>query len=179
MRALHAIGFEKALAFVWYGWFGWLLHISLPPVRVWLLRLVGARVGQDTVILDVDYANLYHYGFRRFRIGDRCFLGDGVLLDVRGGITLEDDVTLSNRTNIISHINVGFTDHPLQKIYPTKESPVVIKRGAYVGTGAIILPGVTIGRESMVGAGAVVTKNVAPRTLVVGVPAKLKKKLSL
>ena len=144
---------------------------------MWLLRLSGASVGWDTVVFDVRFANLYHYGFSRLKIGRRCFLGDEVMLDVRGGLTLEDDVTISNRASLVSHINVGYPDHPLQKIYPTKESRVMIKRGAYIGTGAIILPGVTIGRESVVGAGAVVTKDVPPRTLVVGSPAKAVKKL--
>lgn len=177
MKALQSIGIGKALAFVWYGFYAWLLHISLPPVRVVFLRLAGATIGRDSVVFDVDFANLYHYGFSRLTIGERCFLGDQVMLDVRGGITLEDDVTISNRTNIVSHINVGFADHPLQKRYPTKESPVLIKKGAYIGSCAIILPGVTVGRESVVGAGAVVTKSVSDKTLVVGVPATMVKKL--
>lgn len=167
----------KAIKFVLFGVYAWLLHISLPPVRVWLLRLAGASIGRDTVIFDVQFVNVYHYGFSRLHIGNRCFLGDGVMLDVRGGVTLEDDVTISNRTNIVSHINVGFADHPLQETYPTRESPVLFKRGAYVGTGAIILPGITVGERSVVGAGAVVTKSVSSRTLVAGVPARVIKKL--
>lgn len=178
MKALQTIGFLKAIRFVWYGWFSWLLDISLPPVRVGLIRLAGAKVGKDTVIMDVRFANLYHDGFRKLHIGNRCFIGDEVKLDVRGGITFENDVTISGRATIVTHINVGFDDHPLQKYYPTKESQVVIKQGAYIGTGAIILPGVTIGRESVVGAGAVVTKDVPAHTLVAGVPAKEVKKIS-
>ena len=50
---------------------------------------------------------------------------------------------------------------------------VVIKRNAYIGAGAIILPGVTIGEYSIVAAGAVVTKDVPPRTIVAGVPARV------
>ncbi len=176
-KAIQAIGFTKALRFVWFGWYAGLLHISLPPVRVWLLRLAGATIGQDTVIFDVRFANLYHYGFSRLSIGNRCFLGDEVMLDLRGGITLEDDVTVSNRSNIVTHINVGYADHPLQKAYPTKESRVTVKRGAYIGTAATILPGVTIGSESVVGAGAVVTKDVRSKIVVVGVPAKPIKKV--
>ncbi|MEK7533665.1 MAG: hypothetical protein AAB542_04485, partial [Patescibacteria group bacterium] len=64
-----------------------------------------------------------------------------------------------------------------QRQYPTKESPVIFKRGVYVGTGAIILPGVTIGQYSVVGAGAVVTRSVPPRVTVAGVPARIIKKL--
>lgn len=175
MKTLKTVGIWKAIRFVWFFMFCEILRWSLPPVRVWLLRLSGARVGRDTVIFDVRFANLYHYGFSKLTIGNRCFLGDEVMLDVRGGITLEDDVTISNRANIVSHINVGYPDHPLQKTYPTKEARVVIRRGAYIGTGAIILPGVTIGKESVVAAGAVVTKSVPDHAMVAGVPAVKKK----
>lgn len=177
MKTLKTIGIWKALRFLWFSWYSWLLHVSLPPVRVWLLRLAGAHVGRDCVFFDVRFANLYHYGFSNVSIGNKCFIGDEVTLDARGGFTLEDHVTLSNGCSIVTHINVGFEDHPLQKLYPTKESRVVIKKGAYIGTGAIILPGVTIGRESVVAAGAVVTKNVPAHVMVAGVPAKVKKEL--
>jgi len=177
MKALQSIGIGKVLRFVWYAFFAWLLGLSLPPVRVWLLRLGGSKIGPDTVMFDVRFTNLYHYGFRRLIIGSRCFLGDEVMLDVRGGITLEDGVTISNRTTVVSHINVGYPDHPLQRSYPTKESRVVIKKGAYIGTGAIILPGITIGQKSVVGAGAVVTKDVPGGVMVAGVPATFKKKI--
>lgn len=176
MKIVKTIGIVKAFRFLWYIWYSWLIHISLPPMRVWLMRLAGAKVGRDTVVFDVKFANLYHYGFSRLMIGNRCFLGDEVMLDVRGGITLGDDVTISNRTTIVTHINVGYEDHPLRKIYPTKESSVTIRRGVYIGTGAIILPGVTLGELSVVGAGAVVTKDVKIKTVVVGVPACMVKK---
>lgn len=177
MKTIQTIGFGKAFRFLWYAWYAWLIRVSLPPVRVWLLRLAGARVGRDTVIFDVRFANLYHYGFSRLVIGNRCFLGDEVMLDVRGGVILGDDVTLSNRVNIVSHINVGYPDHPLQTAYPTREAAVTVERGAYVGTAGTVLSGVTLGRGCVVGAGAVVTKDVAKDTVVVGVPAKILKKV--
>ncbi len=179
MKSFDAIGWQKAVRFVWCGMYqGILSRAFLPPVRVWLLRLVGATVGNDCVIYNVHFDNLYHYGFAKIRIGNKCFIGDEVLLDARGGVTLEDHVTISNRVAILTHINVGYPDHPLQKAYPTKEAEVIIKRGAYIGTGAKLLPGVIIGQQSVVGAGAVVTKNVADHVVVGGVPAKIIKKLS-
>jgi len=176
MKALTSVGYKKIMAFLWYSWYAWLIHVSLPPIRVWLLRLAGASVGADSVILDVKFTNLYHYGFSRLRIGSRCFLGDEVMLDVRGGITLADDVTVSNRVTIVSHINVGYPDHPLQSVYPTREAVVLLERGVYIGTAATILPGVTLGHGSVVGAGAVVTKSVPADQVVVGVPARFLKK---
>jgi acetyltransferase-like isoleucine patch superfamily enzyme len=178
MKALREIGYNRAFSFVFYTGVAGLLHWTIiPQVRVWILRVFGAHIGQDSFIGDVTYANLYHYGFRRISVGNRCFIGDECMLDTRGGITLEDDVTISNRCTVVSHINVGYKDHPLQRVYPTKESGVRFRHGTYVGTGAIILPGVTIGRGAVVGAGAVVTRDVPDRTLVAGVPARVIKRI--
>jgi acetyltransferase-like isoleucine patch superfamily enzyme len=178
MEALKTIGIKKAFLFVWFTFYTGLLRICIfPQIRVVLMRLMGATIGSDTIIHLVSFSNLYHYGFSRLIIGNTCFLGDEVQLDCRGYITLENNVTLSNRTTVVSHINVGYPDHPLQKLYPTTEEHVIFKSGCYIGTGAIILPGVVIGKESVVGAGSVVTKSVPEKTLVAGVPAEIKKKL--
>lgn len=178
MEAIRHVGWTKAVRFVWTSLYCWLLRLSFfPQVRALLLTLAGAKIGKDTVIMNVDFANAYHYGFEKLTIGNRCFLGDGVMLDLRGGVRLEDDVTISNRTSIVTHTNVGYKSHPLQKFYPTKEEAVLLKTGSYIGTGAILLPGVTMGRESVVAAGAVVTRDVPSRTVVGGVPANVIKKL--
>ena len=166
------IGWFKAFRFVWFSCIQTLLHWSLPPIRVILLRWFGASIGKDSVILNCSFYNAYHYGFSKLTIGNKCFIGDEVMLDLRGRTVLEDYVTLSNRVTLVTHLNVGYKDHPLQKRYPTRESHILFKRGCFVGTGAIILSGVTVGRESVVGAGAVVTKNVIDKKKVVGVPAK-------
>ena len=174
MKAIRTVGIMKATRFVLWELFGGLLSVCVvPQIRVMMLRLAGASIGNDTVVQNIRFTNLYHYGFSRVAIGSRCFIGDEVMVDTRGGVKLEDDVTISNRTTIVSHINVGYPDHPLQRIYPTKERSVTIKRGAFIATGVLILPGVTIGRECVVGAGSVVVKNVADKTLVAGIPARV------
>lgn len=177
MEALKAIGLMKAFRFVLYSWYTWVLHISLPPLRTVFLRLAGAQVGTDTVIMDVSWINLYQHGFSKIRIGDRCFIGDGVLIDARGGFTMEDDVTLSHRASVVTHINVGYASHPLQKQYPEKERRVTLKHGSYIGLGASILPGVTVGTGSLVAAGSIVTKDVPDSVMAAGVPAVVKKTL--
>ncbi len=178
MMALGTIGFRKALRFVWYELYRGILRLCLlPQLRVLLMRLAGAKVGAESIVMNVSFYNLYHYGFRRLSIGTRCFLADEVMLDCRGKITLEDDVTLSNRSSLVTHMNVGYPNHPLQKAYPTKEGSVVIESGAYIGTGAIVLSGVAVGELAVVGAGAVVTRDVKPRTVVGGVPARIIKKI--
>lgn len=178
MSALSVIGWKKALRFVVFALFqATLSRVVLPPLRVWMLRLAGARVGKGCVIHNVHFDNLYHYGFSLIRIGKKCFIGDEALIDARGGVTLGDHVTLSNRVAVLTHINVGYPDHPLQKYYPTKEAKVTVNPGAYIGTGAILLPGVVVGKMAMVGAGAVVTKDVPSRSLAAGVPARVIKRL--
>jgi len=174
----ESISIAKALAFTWWSFVGWIIKIVFfPPIRTVLLRLCGARVGSDSVILNCRFSNVYHHGFRPLHIGKKVFIGDEAILDIRGGITLEDEASISNRVSIVTHMTVGYPDHPLTKYYPTKEARVTVKRGAYIGTGAIILPGVTVGEMSVVGAGAVVTKDVPSKTVVGGVPAKKIKNL--
>lgn len=178
MKALQAIGIQKAFRFVLYAIVSKVLHcVILPQTRGFIMTLCGAKIGSDTIIGNVSFANLYHYGFSKIIIGDRVFVGDECSLDCRGGIIMENDVTLSNRTMIVTHINVGYAEHPLQNKYKTRESQVTFRHGSYVGSGVILLPGVTVGYESVVGAGAVVTRNVEARTVVAGVPAKKIKKL--
>lgn len=178
MRALRTIGLGKSVRFLFSEVYRLILRdCVVPPLRTILLRLVGARIGRDSVILASEFSNLYHYGASRLRLGRRVYIGDGAMLDTRGGISLGDDVTISNRASIVTHINVGYPNHPLQRAYPTREAAVRIERGVYIGVGAIILPGVTVGRESVVAAGAVVTRSVPDHTVVGGIPARFIKKV--
>jgi acetyltransferase-like isoleucine patch superfamily enzyme len=73
---------------------------------------------------------------------------------------------------VLTHTNVGYKDHPLQEYFPASAAPVCIESGSFVGAGVTLLPGVTIGARSVVAAGAVVTEDVPPGTLVAGVPAR-------
>src|SRR5687768_10541565 len=143
-----------------------------PPVRTAWLRLLGATIGRRVILHDVRFFNLYRRGLGGLRIGDDCFVGDECLLDLAEGIRFEDHVTLAERVVVLTHTNVGYRDHPLQAHFPPSAAPVTILRGSFVGAGATILPGVTIGPEAFVAAGSVVTSDVAPRTVVAGVPAR-------
>lgn len=100
------------------------------------------------------------------KVGQKVFVGRNCIIDDTFPelITIEDEVIISAGTIIFTHD----ASTPGEVV-----SPVLIKKGAYLGAGCIILPGVTIGEFSVVGAGAVVTKDVAPSTVVVGVPARL------
>ncbi|MRN07147.1 sugar O-acetyltransferase [Lactobacillus sp. 0.1XD8-4] len=107
------------------------------------------------------------------KIGKHVFINSGVMLTDLGGIELEDQVLIAPNVTILS------VNHPLN---PTKRhgvelKPVLIKKNAWIGANATILPGVTIGRNAVVAAGAVVSKDVPANTVVAGVPAKVIKQI--
>jgi len=132
--------------------------------RVWAFAHVmpEAHVGADCNICDHTYIE------NGVVVGDRVTIKSGVFL--WEGMVVEDDVFLGP--------NATFTNDrfPRSRQLWTCES-IVIRQGATVGAGAVVLPGVTIGERAMVGAGAVVTKDVEADTVVVGNPARVLRRL--
>jgi acetyltransferase-like isoleucine patch superfamily enzyme len=173
VKALREIGPGRALRF---GLFGLAMLpyrlLVFPQLRAPYLRLLGARIGARSILHDVRFFNLYRRGMAGLRIGAECFLGDECLVDLAEAVVLEDQVTLAERVVVLTHMNVGYADHPLQRHFPAMAAPVSIGRGSFVGASATILAGVTIGPGAFVAAGSVVTEAVPARTLVAGVPAR-------
>lgn len=106
------------------------------------------------------------------KIGKHVGIMANCLFMSAGGITIEDDVLVAANSQLISN-NHDPKDHAILTC-----KPVVLKRNCWIGAGATILPGVTVGENAIVGAGAVVTKDVEPNTVVGGIPAKLIKRLA-
>lgn len=144
----------------------------ISPVRVALLRLYGARVGANVVIQRFALMNVDRAGFRALQIGDDCFIGDEVMLDLAAPITLESQVTLAARAIVLTHLNVGYQDHPLQTSFPSQTAGVTVRRGSFIGAGATILAGWSIGPTAFVAAGALVNRDVAAGEIVGGVPIR-------
>ena len=173
MKAIDEIGFARGLRFLFATLAMVPYRIALvPPLRAGWLRLLGARIGARTILHDVRFFNLYRRGLGGLTIGEECFLGDECLLDLAESITFEPQVTLAERVTVLTHMNVGYADHPLQAHFPKSADGVTLERGCFVGAGVLILPGLRLGHESCVAAGSVVTKDVPPRTLVAGNPAR-------
>lgn len=179
MKALAEIGWSRALRFGFYTAAMLPYRLALvPQLRAPWLRLLGARIGRGTIVHDVRFFNLYRRGLAGLEIADECFLGDECLLDLAEGIRLERQVTLAERVLVLTHTNVGYHDHPLQARFPAQAAPVVIEQGSFVGANVTLLPGVRVGARSFVAAGSVVTGDVAPATLVAGVPARAVRQLA-
>lgn len=106
---------------------------------------------------------------RHIRIGKNVFINSGVMMTDLGGITIEDNVLIAPRVNILT---VNHPENPDER-RGLILSPVLIRKNAWIGAGATILPGVTVGENAIVAAGAVVSKDVPPNTMVGGVPAKV------
>ena len=171
MKAIREVGAGRIFRFVWTSALLVLFRAMwLPPLRAGFLRLCGARVGSGTVIHSVRLINVDRGGFRALTIGRECFVGDEVLLDLAARVVLEDQVTLAARAMILTHMNVGYQDHPLQGRYPSKTAPVVIRRASFIGAGVTILAGCTIGPEAFVAACALVNRDVQAGESVRGVP---------
>lgn len=117
--------------------------------RIFLYRLMGIRIGTDVYMgfdieLETNYPEL---------------------------VTIGNHVTISHRCIISAHMGSP-SDTPVKRSYPLSAKPVVIEDGAWICIGATILPGVTVGRNAVVAAGAVVSRDVPADTMVGGVPAR-------
>lgn len=127
--------------------------------RIWQFSVVlaGAKIGEN--------CNLCAHTLVE---GDVC-IGNNVTL--KSGVYIWDGITLED--NVFVGPNATFTNDktPRSKIYPEQFARTIVRKGASIGANATILPGVCIGQNAMVGAGAVVTKDVPDFAVVVGNPA--------
>lgn len=116
---------------------------------------------------------------RGVKIGKHVFIGPGVNIDdlYPHLVTIEDYISIGMNSMVFAHSNPTCSLEIKQRYYPRKVAPTTIGRGAWIAPGCIILAGVTIGKNSIIGAGSVVTKDVESYTIVAGNPAKLVRRL--
>ena len=132
-------------------------------VRDLLSQITASQIDESVAIFTPFYIN---YG-KHTKIGKNVFINfDCVFLDL-GGITIEDNVLIAPKVSLLSE------GHPLSPIDRQSLVPgaILIKKNAWIGAGATILPGVTIGENAVVAAGAVVSKDVQANAVVGGIPA--------
>jgi UDP-2-acetamido-3-amino-2,3-dideoxy-glucuronate N-acetyltransferase len=135
----------------------------------------NADIGENTVIR--DFVNIFGC-----KIGKNCKIA--AFVEIQKGVTIGNNcaieafafipsgVTIEDEVFIGPHVCFTNDKKPKAVNPGWKIIPTVVKKGASIGAGSIILCGVTIGKNALVGAGSVVTKDVPPDTLVIGNPAK-------
>lgn len=132
-----------------------------------LNELLDGNIGENSTIT-TPFAGA---AFNNIKLGNNVFINSNCLAMARGGITIEDDVMIAGNVQLLSNNH----DEYERQVLTCEE--IVIKKGAWIGAGASILPGVTVGKYVIVGAGAIVTRDVPDYSVVVGIPAKVVKTL--
>jgi len=135
-----------------------------------LEKIIDSKIDKSVAVFTPLYIN---YG-KHTKIGKNVFINfDCVFLDL-GGITIEDNVLIAPKVSLLTE------GHPIEpkNRHSLIPKPIHIKKNAWIGAGATILQGVTIGENSIVAAGSVVSQNVPDNTIVGGVPAKIIKKIN-
>jgi acetyltransferase-like isoleucine patch superfamily enzyme len=108
------------------------------------------------------------------RVGRNVFIHQACMLMDIGGIEIGDDVMIGPRVSLLT---AGHPLDPGRRRRQIVAAPIVIERNVWLGAGATVLQGVTVGSDAVVAAGTVVTRDVPPRTLVAGVPAQVVRKI--
>lgn len=132
-------------------------------LRNWGMRKLGVQMSRNVMF----YPGFSVRAPRRLSIGEGASIGPGVLLDAREGLRIGRSAVIAYEA-IIWTLNHDYNDEH----FAEKGAPVTIGDYAWICSRAIILPGVTIGEGAVVASGSVVTKDVAPYTVVAGVPAR-------
>ena len=170
IKSLILFSFKQSSLYKWIYAFAmeYVVNDILPHIPFWNIRkkylqAVRMQIGKQSFIMKKCYIN----NANKIIIGDYSHINRNCLLDGRGGITIGNNVSISHNVQIITG------SHDVNsKTFDASYLPILINDFAWIGIGATILQGIEIGEGAVVCANAVVTKGVAPYTIVGGVPAK-------
>ena len=135
-------------------------------IRALFSELIGKKVDESFLLIPPFYT----VGGDEIRVGQNVFVNQNCTFYDLGGLSIADNVMIGPNVSIIT------ASHPLepsQRRAVTIGKPIVIERNVWIAAGATVIGGVTIGENSVVAAGAVVTRNVPPNSLVGGNPARV------
>jgi maltose O-acetyltransferase len=159
-----------------------MLVVALPRLcfcrlRTAIYRLAGIRIGPRTLVfgrLTITGPGRVH---KRLHIGADCIINAPLFLDLSAEIRIGDRVSIGHHCVFVTaHHEIGPPDF---RAGVNIGRPIIVEDGSWIAARSTILPGVTIGKSSIVASGALVAENVPNNTLVGGVPARLIKKLSV
>ena len=142
---------------------------DVEQIRKYLSQIIGSDIDASTIVFVPFYTNFGQF----ITIGKNVFINHACSFLDMGGITIEDNVLIGPKANLITE-NHSINPNDRKSLIC---KPIIISRNAWIGAAATILPGITIGENSVVAAGAVVNADVPPNTIVGGVPAKFIKSI--
>jgi acetyltransferase-like isoleucine patch superfamily enzyme len=158
----------------YYGYEGNIgkIKLRLKFLKSWILHSLAYSSPLPNFVIQLQRS-------RGVKIGKNCHFSPYVLIDLLHPelITIEDNVTIASNSMIFAHVNPTTNEFLKNHGYPRTIKPVVIKNGAIVSVGCIIIAGVTIGKNSIVGAGSVVSQDIPDYCIAVGNPARIIKKI--
>ena len=140
-------------------------------IRALFSELIGKEVDEGFLLIPPFYTA----GGNEICIGRNVFVNQNCTFYDLGGLHIADDVMIGPNVSIIT---TGHPLDPVQRRSVTIGKPIVIERNVWIAAGAIIIGGVTVGENSVVAAGSVVTRDVPPNTLVGGNPARVIRSIS-
>ena len=151
-----------------------ILYSCLKESVIPILKVNGAHIGNNC---DIESPIIFHNArdFSNFFIGDNCHIGKNCFFDIRECIVIGNDVTLSMNTTIITHIQLG--QAKMKHLYETEIEKVIIEDGVYIGANCLMLMGVIISQNSLIGAHSLVNKSIPANYLAYGNPVKLIKSI--
>src|SRR6201992_582535 len=135
-------------------------------IRALFNQLIGKKVDESFLLIPPFYTA----GGNEIRVGQNVFVNQNCTFYDLGGLHIADDVMIGPNVSIIT---AGHPLEPSQRRATTIGNPIVIEKGVWIAAGATIIGGVTVGENSVVAAGSVVTRDVPPNTLVGGNPARV------
>jgi acetyltransferase-like isoleucine patch superfamily enzyme len=133
-----------------------------------LLQWRGATVGMRPKV----WRDVWVDDYRKLTLGSDVSIGKSAMLLTHGGVTIGDEVMIAHGAQIISAGHRIPEAGSTMRFSGLEVAPITIEDGAWIGAGAIVLPGVRVGTGAVVAAGAVVTRDVEPGTIVAGVPGE-------
>lgn len=139
-------------------------------IRALMSKLTGKPLDESFSMFPPFYTDCG----KNITIGKNVFINSGCRFQDQGGITIGDDALIGHNV-VLATLNHGFAPDKRKDMNP---APIVIGNNAWIGANATVLPGVTVGDNAIVAAGAVVTKDVLPNTVVAGVPATFMKTIN-
>lgn len=148
-----------------------LTYEEIDEVRVLFSALIGGTVDSSFVLIPPFHAT----GGSNTRVGRNVFVNQNCTFYDLGGLDIADDVMIGPNVSLITS---GHPIDPALRRDGVTASPIVIQRNVWIAAGAIVIGGVTIGENSVVAAGAVVTRDVPPNTLVGGNPAQVIRRIA-